>query len=659
MGSIIELYMKHNYFWSSLVIICFVSQGVYAQNDEDVVVKINDVEVQVKEFKRVYLKNLELVQDDTREDVTSYLDLYIDYKLKVQEAYRQELDKKRSFQNEFKGYKKQLSRGFLTDVSVSDALVREAYDRTLEERNARHILIRVSPAASPEDTLKAHTKINEARAKILGGEDFNTVARQYSEDPSAQNNGGELGWFKAFGMVYPFETATYMTAVGTVSKPFRTSFGYHIVQPTASRQSKGRVKVTHIMIAHRQKDSTINPEQRIKELYALLNQSISFEDLARQYSDDKRSAANGGVLLPFAQGQLSSTEFEEQAFALEEGATSQPFRTDFGWHIVRLLAKIPVGSLDKERPKLEDRLKKDSRAKVISDSLMYKLRKRYGITINEALLTYYNSTITDDVITAGWKLDTLAPEMNKTALSLRDTLFTFKDVGQYLEQQQGRYSTYPSKEAFIKGGVQQFEDERIKSYHETHLEEVDPDFAAILNEYREGLLLFDLMESKVWNKAKTDSIGVQQYFDKHSEKYTWPKRITYTEGRASQEAHALQARRMLEEGKSVIDIESALNTKDVVNILFTTKTEPFNTGALPVDLSRTVGLSSVIHHQNYVFYQITDVIESKPKILDEARGQVLGDYQSEIERRWMEGLRTAAEIKINKKVVKRLEKAWQ
>ena len=651
--------MKKELHFCILILFMVCCQITAAQKDNAVLLTVNEAPITVKEFKRVYLKNLEIIQDDTQKDVASYLDLYIEYKLKVQEAYRLGLDKKETYQKEFRSYKKQLSKGYLTDVAVTDALLKEAYKRTVEERNARHILVQVKAGAAPADTLKAYAKIIEAREKVLAGSDFKQIAKQYSDDPSAKSNGGELGWFKAFGMVYPFESAAYQTQIGSVSQPFRTQFGYHIVQPTAKRTAKGRVKVAHIMVALKQKDTTIDPEKRIQEINTLLNQGTAFDQLAKQYSDDKRSGPNGGVLLPFAQGQLTSTVFEDQAFALAEGETSQPFKTNFGWHIMRVLSKIPVGDLRAERVKLEDRLRKDSRAKVIADSLSYKLRRKYTIATNDPVTTFFTNTIPDAIKDQQWKLDTLNPELNKVALTVKDTTFSYKEVGQYLEQQQHQYSIYASKAEFVKKTITKFEDNRIKAYHETHLEEVDEDFAIVLNEYREGLLLFDLTETTIWNNAKSDTFGLQDYFDANATTYQWQERISYTVGRSSDARYANQARAMIADGKSIAAVESALNTKEEIHILFSNKTEPIATTQLPQEVKRQPGLSPVISDQDHAFYQITALLAKKPKSFDEARGQVISDYQTTIERDWIAGLKKQARIKIQKKTLSKLQKSLQ
>ena len=407
------------YLYSFLVF--FSISLCYAQSNDATLLTINGQDTSLLKNKAVYLKNISLVQDDSQKDPRAYLELFKEYKLKVQEAYAQGLDKNPAYIKELKGYREQLLKNYLTDVDVTESLVKEAYNRTVTEVNARHILVKTAPDASPEDTLKAFAKINEARDRILAGENFEVIAKQYSEDPSAKSNGGELGWFKAFKMVYPFETAAYATETGSVSKPFKTRFGYHIVQPTDKRPARGGIQVAHIMLTLKQKDTALDPEKRIKEIYALLEQGESFEKLAQTHSDDKRSSVKGGMLDRFESGQLSSKIFEEQVFSIKEkGTYTTPFRSEFGWHIAKLIQRFPVGSYKEERGVIEEKLKRDIRAKQISDSLDSKLRFLYKVKENKELQSYFMSRLSDaDFTNRKWKYVPSESDKQKVALHLK------------------------------------------------------------------------------------------------------------------------------------------------------------------------------------------------------------------------------------------------
>lgn len=631
----------------------------YAQNNNDVLLTINGEDITVEEFKAVYLKNISLVQDESQKDPRAYLELFKEYKLKVQEAYKEGLDKNPAYIKELSGYRSQLIKNYLTDVDVTESLVKEAYERTVTEVKARHILVKNNPGALPQDTLKAYNKIIEARNRIAAGEDFEVIAKEYSEDPSAQSNGGELGWFKAFKMVYPFETAAFTTEKGKVSKPFKTRFGYHIVQTTDKRQARGGIQVAHIMLALKQKDTALDPAKRIKEIYALLAQGESFEKLAQTHSDDKRSAIKGGQLDRFESGQLSSKIFEEQVFNIKEkGSYTQPFKSEFGWHIAKLIKRFPIGSYDEERGGLEEKLKRDIRAKQISDSLESKLRARYGIVENKALQTYFASVFTDaDFISRKWQYAPNDFERKTAALTIKDTSYTYDAFGKYLERFQ-RGGNYTTKEQLIKEQAFIWTNKTIKKFHEDHLEDVDPEFKALIREYREGLLLFELLETKVWKVAKTDTIGIKKYFEKHKESYRVPEILKMTMITSSDKKTLTTVKKLLKKGKTQEEIEKKFNINEEINVLFTKREVATNDTTYVVSgYTPKIGVSAIYDlNTDYVLYQVENIIPSKLPTFEETKGAVINDYQKHIEKTWLQGLKENASIEVNETVLGRFVK---
>lgn len=628
--------------------------AVQAQESETVLLTINDEKVTVDEFTRVYEKNLNLVQDTEQRDPKAYLNLFIDYKLKVQKAYDLELHKKPTYKKELANYRKQLVKSHLTDVEVTEELVKEAYDRTLEERRGQHILVRVTSTASPQDTISAYNKIISARNRILNGEDFTVVAKEVSEDPSAKKNGGDLGYFKAFKMVYPFESAAYNTEVGAISRPFRTRFGYHIVQPTDSRMSKGSVTVAHIMVAQKQADTTLIPEQRIQEVYKKLEEGGSFESLARNYSDDKNTAAKGGELRPIEEGQLSTPVFEAKAFGLSEvGAYTQPFKTAFGWHIVKLLKKTPVSSFEDMKTSLQQKIVRDARAQVINDNLNLKLRDLYTIGNLKDLKTDFKSIIPDTYKTA--VIDTTDNLFDQLAFKLGDDLITYRDVVQHL---MGRVKSinYPSKETFVNDQIEKYVTTTIRSYHEEHLEDIDLNFNAVLREYKEGLLLFDLLETEIWEKAKTDSLGLKQFFDKNVKKYYTNKEVEAIIVTTENKGLLRTIKKVLKSSDTLESIKKDLEKKSgdliIVNKALAVKD-------LPKEIKPSIeAISSRQEKGNFIVYKIIDKKMSQPRSLEDVKGLVTSDYQKELEAQFVKALRSDAVIKIDNEVLEKIEKRY-
>lgn len=634
-----------------LFIVCFFMSFV-SLGQQEVLLKVNNDEVTTADFVRVYEKNLALINDTEENSPEQYLDLFIDYKLKVQEAYRKGLHNKASYKKEIASYRTQLAKDYLNDVQVTDKLVEEAYNRTKNELRARHILVRVRPDALPKDTLAAFTKLLEARKRIVAGEDFASIARKYSEDPSAKQNGGDLGWFKAFKMVYPFENAAYTTKVNEVSQPFRTSFGYHIVQPTASRIAQGSVQVAHIMIALKQKDSSIIAEEKIKEVRALLAKGAAFETLALNYSDDKNSAKKGGVLSAFEKGQLSSSKFENTAFDLKKvGDISEPFKTKFGWHILKLIKKNPVLSFEKMKPSLTKRVTKDSRARVLSQELNTRLREQYKITQEPEIISYFASVL-PEVYDEKLNVFTDDSALSKEALKVGDQVYTYKDIAQVLEKKY-RKAPYVSRDYFVKREVEKFVNNALITYHKSHLEEQDSDFGLLIKEYKEGLLLFDLLKTEIWDKAQKDSVGLNTFYVNNIERYKAPQTFTTRVFTTSQKKIASTYLKRNTQGENSNSVLSVLKKKHDSPIIVTLK--DYVKEDLPMSGIVKIGDKELLKEgENYVVYEVVSINESMSNTLQNVRGQVMSDYQKFLEDTFVNRLREDSNITVNKTVLNKL-----
>lgn len=634
-----------------LFIVCFFMSFV-SLGQQEVLLKVNNDEVTTADFVRVYEKNLALINDTEENSPEQYLDLFIDYKLKVQEAYRKGLHNKASYKKEIASYRTQLAKDYLNDVQVTDKLVEEAYNRTKNELRARHILVRVRPDALPKDTLAAFTKLLEARKHIVAGEDFASIARKYSEDPSAKQNGGDLGWFKAFKMVYPFENAAYTTKVNEVSQPFRTSFGYHIVQPTASRIAQGSVQVAHIMIALKQKDSSIIAEEKIKEVRALLAKGAAFETLALNYSDDKNSAKKGGVLSAFEKGQLSSSKFENTAFDLNKvGDISEPFKTKFGWHILKLIKKNPVLSFEKMKPSLSKRVTKDSRARVLSKELNTRLREQYKITQEPEIISYFTSVL-PEVYDEKLNVFTDDNALSKEALKVGDQVYTYKDIAQALEKKY-RKAPYVSRDYFVKREVENFVNNALITYHKLHLEEQDSDFGLLIKEYKEGLLLFDLLKTEIWDKAQKDSVGLNTFYVNNIERYKAPQTFTMRVFTTSQKKIASTYLKRNTQGENSNSVLSVLKKKHDSPIIVTLK--DYVQEDLPMSGIVRIGDKELLKEgENYVVYEVVSINESMSNTLQNVRGQVMSDYQKFLEDTFVNRLRKDSNITVNETVLNKL-----
>ena len=469
--------------------------GIAQKNS--VLLTINDTPVYTDEFKRVYEKNLHLVEDEESKNIDNYLKLFIDYKLKVNEAYELKLDTLASYQRELTMYKDQLAAPYLQDKALVNNLVREAYDRTKNEVRARHILIRFPKGMQSNDTLALYKKITDIRNKIVNGEKFEEVARQFSEDPSAKINGGDLGYFKAFRMVFPFEDAAYTTEVGKISMPFKTRFGYHILEVTDKRESKGSFEVAHILA----RDKSIVGKAKIDSAYVELTKGVSFSDVAKKYSEDIGTKTKGGKLQKFETGTMVAP-FENAVLALKNnGEYSKPFRTKFGWHIVKLLNNDPVASFDELGPRLKGKILSSDRMKLSEAAVLKRLKAKYTIKVDKDALVVFNNKSLKDLKDVN---------LSKKLLSINNKHLTQKVFYTFSKKQSNKN---------VNERFEKFTNQEILNYFKANLVNTEPDYKNTLTEYTDGLLLFELMQQKIWNKASKDSVGLQSFYEKNKVSY--------------------------------------------------------------------------------------------------------------------------------------------
>ncbi|SNC75418.1 peptidyl-prolyl cis-trans isomerase SurA [Hymenobacter gelipurpurascens] len=511
---------------------------------QPVVETLGTTQVPASEFSYVYRKNNSSAPEfGTKASVAEYLDLYTNFKLKVLEAEQRGLDTTQAFKRELDGYKQQLAQPYLTEKSVTDKLVREAYDRMSKEVSASHILIRVQPDADPKDTLAAYQKATALRQRVTGGEDFAKVARETSEDPSARDNAGRLGYFTAMQMVYPFESVAYNTPVGQVSQPVRTRFGYHIIKVNDVRAAQGEIKVAHLMIRATPgmpKADSVTVKKKIDELYSRLTQrKENWEKLVAQFSEDAGSAANSGELPPFGTGRMIPS-FEEAAFKLQKpGDLSRPVQTPYGWHIIRLIEKQPIPTFEAMEPTLKSKVSKDSRSELNRAAFLKRVRTENNFTENTAGKEYAFTKADTALVNGRFKyVAPVAPATptkgKKAAVGDAQTLFTVQGkpylVSDFLAYAQQHQKARPGSDArfTMQQLYDQYVDETLTEFEKANLETKYEDYRMLVKEYRDGILLFQLMDEKVWSKAIEDTVGLQQYFAANQAKYQWEPRVQGT-----------------------------------------------------------------------------------------------------------------------------------
>lgn len=638
----------------------FLAGLTFAQKDP-VILTINNTQVTKSEFLQSYLKN----NNDPKYDKASldeYVELYKKFKLKVAEAEALGYDTIPSLVKELEGYRKQLALPYLVDSTKNQELVDEAYERLKQEVSASHILIRVDEKANPADTLKAYKKILALRKRIVDGEPFETVASGVngSEDPSVAQNKGDLGYFTAFQMVYPFETAAYTTKVKEVSMPVRTRFGYHIIYVKDKRPARGTMSASHIMVTF-EKDKTSedkNAEKKINEIYEKLKAGEDWDLLAQQFSDDVQSKNKGGRLPDFGTGtsQRMVTEFETNAFALEkDGNYSAPFMTQYGWHIVKRNTLKPLASQAEMQKELQGKVNKDIRGQKTQASFISKLKKSYNYkTVNTAVADLLKDDVDSTLFLGKWKYK---GENGETILfNYANTDYKLMDFVNHIEKTQRR-RTPKAIDQHINSLYTEWEKEIIIGYEESLLESKYPAYRALMQEYHDGVLLYEIMKDSIWDKAVKDTTGLKAFYDQNKTNYMHPNRIDANVYELYDKKTAKKTFKMVKKGADAKMVQEKISDGSQLNLransgLFDPTTDERFIGQ---DLAKKTNKPYALNEKFYVV-KVNEFVPAQPKSLKEAKGSVIQDYQNYLENNWLESLREKHTITVNQDVLYSLDK---
>ncbi|MDG2344025.1 MAG: peptidylprolyl isomerase [Flavobacteriales bacterium] len=615
-----------------------------AQNQ--VLLTIDDQPVYKSEFEQIYWKNKK-EKIATKEDLDEYIDLFSNFKLKVKAAEELGLDTVEKFINELAGYRQQLEKPYLIDTSINEELIKEAYHRTVNEVNASHIMVKLDANPSPDDTLKAYKKIISIKKSLLEKEQsFEETAAEISEDPSAINNKGNLGYFTAFKMLYSFEDVAYNTKIGEISNPVRTRYGYHLLKVNDIRAAKGRVKTAHIMIANSKDQTRKNVAQlKINEIHQQLLNGADFTSLAQEFSSDRNSAKKGGELGWIKSGGNYYKEFEDAVFGLEnDNEISKPFKTPGGWHVVKRLAYEPIGELSSMRYELKNKIQKDSRSSKTKSSFINKLKNEYDFKLKykEDIFIDLFSSETDTIDLSKLK------KANKVLFSFSDKKFTNMDFGIYLSKTVKNKAAKSDKNSINKA-LKNYINFKLIEYEKSQLEVKYPDFKALVKEYRDGILLFEISDQKIWTKAIKDTTGLREYYELNSEKWTWPLRARVEIFSSSQKEILNQAFELKKENKIASDsIVKLANSTSPLNLSFEKGILQVEDHDVLSNFKTSLGISDIkTIDGKSTFIFISELIEPSPKKLNEAEGLIVSAFQEYLESKWLEEMQQKHKIEVN------------
>ncbi len=648
-----------------LLITATISNCILAQSGT--LFSIGKQNISSADFLSVYKKNnMGKVPDMSESALSDYLQLYINFRLKVQEAYDMRVDTIPNVKNELITYRSQLAKGYLTDKDKIEQLTLEAYNRMKSEVRVMHILISCDPNASPADSLNAFQKINRLRNMILKGKDFAKVAADSSDDKSAKDNGGDIGYISSLQVVYPFENAAYNTSLGKISPAFRTRFGYHIVKVLDVRPNRGTITVEHIFVKLSKTagdDEKIKAKSKIDDVYAKLQAGDSFEQLARDYSEDKTTSADGGKLAPFSTGKMVP-EFEDAAFALNNtGSYTKPVQTKFGWHIIKLVEKKPLQSYDELKESLKKQVEKDQRAEYAKTSFIANLKNEYNFTEHKDALNELLIAIDSNLVKGLWTAESVS-KLNKPVITLTDNKWVpatrnilQSDLATTLERVQ-RKNLSKDKETMFNNIYKQFVEAQLFLFEEERLSAKFPAFRDLMTEYNDGILLFELTDQKVWTRAVKDTVGLAQYYETVKQNYMSNEKAKVTSYTCANQQIADLVQASIAKGFTDAKILSKANKKNANNLKIDYTIVEKGKGSEIESMGWDTGKNYLLKPDNggIRILRITEKLAPSPRPIEEVRGYVVADYQEKLEKAWVQALREKYPVKVNYEELKSISK---
>jgi len=633
-----------------------ITMTLFGQKNDPVLFSVAGQSVHASEFMYIYKKTNRDKANFSKESLEEYLDLYTKFKLKVQRAKDMQLDTIASLKQELEGYRQQLADSYLLDKEVTDKLIKEAYDRSQKDVSVSHIMVSLRKNSTARDTMLAYKRIMSVKKELDEGGDFVEVAKRLSDDKSAEKNNGNIGFFTSPfpNGFYNFETAAYNLKPGEISNPVRTPLGYHIIKVDEVRPARGEVEIAHILL----RKKTANAEKTLDSLYQVLQGGGDFEAIAKQVSQDKKTASKGGYVGVFG---ISTYEkaFEDAAFSLTtDGEISKPFASQAGWHILKRISRKPIPEFDRAKARLKTKIQKDSRFELAKTAMVKQIQQENNFKETTQALTNFGASIGKDFTTYNWQ----APKTKSTEVlfALGNQKYTLGDFTDYLGQasrQRMQLSNTPPLLALNKL-YENYKTEASLKYEERNLENKYPDFKALMREYREGILLFEITKREVWDKASQDTAGLANYYAQNKGKYKWKERAKISQYSITDVASTDKIRKVARKENSLQVLNRFNKDKEIVTVkeLIIERGRNQKLDAMDWEVGRLSNIEADKATKTFNFMKIEAVLPAGDKQLADARGYVVADYQDFLEKKWIEDLRKAYNVKVNKKTFKNLTK---
>ena len=643
--------------WPLLLIACFTMAVASAQT----LFTYGDYSADAKDFLRAFNKNNTATAANKTKAMRDYLDLYITSRLKIREAYNRSYDTLPQIKTDIDNLRSQIIENYLNDPAMSDKLLKEAFQRSQKDIHTGHIFISFINKVGVTDTAAAGKIISEVYDKLKKGEDFFKLAQQYSSDPAAKTNKGDIGYITVFTLPYEFENIVYTTAPGKFSSPYKSKIGYHIFKNLGERKGAGKVKTAQILLAFPPgaNDAYKNKTAKLADsLYQRLMKGEDLAKLASQFSNDYISAASKGMIPDFGVGQYDP-EFEKVAFSLKNGQISKPFLTSHGYHIIKRIGSVPVIADPKNKANMEElksKLNSSDRMQAAKNGVIEKALKqipvkKFSYSDKELMI------LSDSLLDNKPLISPVTVTKNTSLFSIGDQTYTVDDYITYA--QTWRYKADGTGAKPYKQVMDEFMHHQAEQYYRSHLEDFNPDFRRQMEEFKDGNLFFEIMQREIWGKAQNDTAALEAYYAQNKTRYNWKKSadavVFFCNDEASEKALYDQVKKNPSGWKPASD---ALAEKVVADSSRYELEQIPNTGGTAVMQAGMV--TSPVKNKTDGSVSFAYILKTypanMPRNYSEAKGLVISDYQVELEKTWVAELKKKYPVKIDEKVFQQIAK---
>lgn len=619
-----------------------------AKNSDPVLMNVAGKDVRLSEFEYLFHKNN--AQQTEPQSLDQYVGMFVDYKLKVADAESAGIDTTASFISEFTQFRDELSEPYLRDNSVLDSMVNQSYSHMQDELKVSHIMM----AADQEATL------DSLRQAIIDGKvTFEEVARQYSIDKPSASRGGLMGFVIANRYPWAFEEAAFETPVGQISPVVNSGFGNHIIRVESRQPARGEVLAEHILRLTRNVPDSLLAEQKftIDSIYRVVKANPDeFENLAKTYSEDPGSARNGGSLGWFGPGAMVQ-EFDSVSFALPVGGISEPFTTSFGWHIIKKVDARGVGSLEDNRESIIKAINRTERGALPEKMFVQRNAKKYGARLNESNINKIAAMADKD----GGMLDSaFMANYSKSEMPIFSVGGKDVTLGEIVSgMAPARIRGGEQIQEHIKAVATEMMNNRVLDLARNELAEENPDYRNLVNEYRDGILLFEISNRNVWDRAAKDKEGLEDYFRKNRAKYAWdkPKFKSYIIFTSNDSLlnEAVKYASTLTDDMVPADFTSAMRERFGRDVKIERVIAAQGENAI-TDYLGFGGEKPAPENKRWSSYAAFRAkVITAPEEAADVRGAVVADYQAMLEKEWLKALHDKYPVKINKKVLKQVK----